>query len=75
MLNRSGTLIDPLPYEDQHPTLGANCCKGVVFQTIKSSVHAQGTSVQTTQKTTNEALLNILFGKSYLQKMVIQFTP
>ena len=66
MLNTSGTLIDSLPYEHQCPTLGANSHKGVVFQTIKSSVHAQGTSLQTTEKTTNEAFLNILFGKSDL---------
>ena len=48
--------------------------KGVVFQTIKSSVCALGTS-QTAEKTTNEAFLDILFDKSDLQKMVIQFTP
>ena len=74
MFNRSGTLIDPLPYEDQCPTLGANCHKGVVLQKIKSSVCAQGASLQT-EKTTNEAFLDILFGKSHLQKMFIQFTP
>ena len=50
------------------------CCKGVVFQTIQSSDHAQGASLQTTEKTTNEAFLNILFSKSDLQKMFIQFT-
>ena len=49
--------------------------KSVVFQTIKSSVCAQGASLQTTEKTTNEAFLDILFGKSDLQKMFIQFTP
>ena len=59
MLNRSGTLIDLLSYEDQHPTLGTNCHKGVVFQTMKSSVHVQDASLQTTEKTTNEAFLNI----------------
>ena len=75
LLNRSGTLIDPLPYEDQCPTLGTNCCMGMVFQTTKSNVHAQGASLQTTEKTSNEAFLNNLFGKSDLQKMFIQFTP
>ena len=50
------------------------CHKGMVIQT-KSSVHAQDISLQTTEKTTNEAFLNILFGKSDLHKMVIQFTP
>ena len=48
--------------------------KGVVFQTIKSGVHAQGTSLKRTEKTTNEAFLNILFSKSDLQKIFIQFT-
>ena len=51
------------------------CHKGVVFWTIKSIVCAQGTSLQTTEETTNEAFLYILFGKSDLQKMIIQFTP
>ena len=74
MLNRSGTLTDLLPCEDQCPTLGASCHKGVVFQTIKSSVHAQNISLQMTEKTTNEAFLDILFGKSDLQKMFMQFT-
>ena len=32
--------------EDQCTTLGANCCKGVVFETIKSIVHPQDTSLQ-----------------------------
>ena len=50
------------------------CCKGVVFQTIKSSVHAWVASPQT-EKTTSEAFLNILFDKSDLQNIVIQFTP
>ena len=47
------------------------CHKGVVFQTIKSSVCAQGASLQTTEKTANKAFLYILFGKSDLQKMII----
>ena len=49
--------------------------QGVVFQTTKCNVHAQGTSLQTTEKTSNEAFLNNLFGKSDLQKMFIQFSP
>ena len=56
------------------PTLGANCHKGAVFQTTKSNVNAQGASLQTTEKTSNEAFLNNLFSKSDLQKMFIQFT-
>ena len=75
VLHRSGTLIGSPPYEDPYPTLGANCHKGVVFQAIKSSAHAQGASLQTTEKTTNGAFLNILFGKSDLHKIFIQFTP
>ena len=51
------------------------CCKGVIFQTIKASVHAEGASLQTTETTTNKAFLYILFGKSDLQKMIVQFTP
>ena len=50
------------------------CHKEVVFQTVKSNVHAQDTSLQT-DKTSNEAVFYILFGKSDLQKMTIQFTP
>ena len=43
----TGTLLD----EDQCSTLGTNCCKGVVSQTIKSVVHAQGDSLQMTETT------------------------
>ena len=74
-MNRSGTLTDSLSYDDQCPTLGANCHKGVVFQTIKSNVCVQGASLQTIEKTSNEASLNYLFSKVDLQKMFIQFTP
>ena len=73
-MNRSGTLTEPLPYEDQHITLGANCHKGVVFQTTKSDVCVQDASLQT-ERTSNEAFLNNLFSKSDLQKMLTQFTP
>ena len=75
MLNRSGTEIKPLATEDQYPTLGTNCHKGVVFQTTRSIVHAQGTSLQTTEKTSNEASLINLLSNSDLQKMFIQFAP
>ena len=51
------------------------CHKGVVFWTKKSNVHAQGASLQTTEKTSNEAFLDNLFRKSDLQKMFLQFTP
>ena len=56
-----------------HPCI--HMSQGVVYQTIMSSVWAQGASLQTTEKTTNEAFLNILFSNSGLQKMFIQFTP
>ena len=58
MLNRLVTPTESLPTEDYCPTLGANCHKGVVFQTIKSVVHTQGASLQTTKKTSSEAFLN-----------------
>ena len=51
------------------------CCKGVVFQTIKSFVHAQGASLQTTEKYSNDVFLDNLFSESDLQKMFIQFAP
>ena len=51
------------------------CHKGVVFQTTKSNVCAQGTSLQTTEKTSNETFPNNLCSKSDLPKMFIQFTP
>ena len=76
MLNRPGTLVNPLLNEDEHPTLGANSHKGVVFQTTKSNVHEQGTSLQNNrEKHSDEAFLNSLFSKCDLQKMVLQFTP
>ena len=52
------------------PTLGIHCCKGVVFWTTKSNVHAQDASLKTTEKTSNEAFLNNLFSKSDLPKDV-----
>ena len=38
--------------EEQCPTLGTNCHKGVVFQTIKSFIHALGIYLQMTEATT-----------------------
>ena len=35
------------------------CCKGLVFQTIKSFVCAQGASLQTTEKAMYETFLDI----------------
>ena len=61
-------------YFNMHGCNICMCHKGVVSQTM-SIVCAQGTSLQTTEKTTNTAFLDILFGNSDLQNMVIEFIP
>ena len=61
--------------EEQCPTLGTNCHKGVVFQTIKSFVHALGILSSNDRGNYQVKFSLSLFGNSDLQKMVIQFTP
>ena len=68
-----------LATEDQCPTLGTNCHKGVVlFWIICITVHAQRTSHQSTsndEKTNNEAFPFTLFHNYGLQKMSVQLHP
>ena len=49
----TSTSTGTLPTVDQHPSLGTNCCTGVVFQTIKSFVHALGIYLQMIETTIN----------------------
>ena len=58
-IQHSNTPAGTLLTEDQCPMLGANCHKGVVFQTMKSFVCAQNASLQITETTTNVTFLQI----------------
>ena len=61
--------------DPQCPTLGANCHMGVFSGTIKSLVHALGTSSSMTEPTTNSTLHTFVEQVNVydLQKMVLQF--
>ena len=58
------------------PHIGCQLLQGCGHQTIESFVHALGISFQMTEATTIKVKFPLsLFGNSYLQEMVIQFTP
>ena len=58
-IRHSITATETLSTEDQCPTLATNCHEGVVLQTIKSFICAQGASLQRTETTNNETFLEI----------------